>query len=158
MKSFTKVIAILTAFALLVVACGSGGPDLPATLAKVDTVGEKTSPLTLGVNSADSDGVWKAAGTPAGVADAIAIVEAPGERSDDAAGDVFLLYQSGTLWITPAEGEGSAVVYYADNDRAYNRHTSILILNSRWGSRVNSYRSSSSGNGFRGGGGSTGKN
>lgn len=153
-----RAMLVLVAFALLAAACGKG-PNLPATLEKVDVVGSKTSPVTVGVNGADSDGVWQATGTPPTVADAISAVEKPSERSDDASGDIFMLYKTGTLWITAsAEGEGSAVVYYADNDKAYNRHTSILILNSRWGTRVNSYRSSSSGNGFRGGGGSSGKN
>lgn len=150
---------ILVACALFAAACGSGGPDLRATIGKVDVITGASSPATLGVNSIDSDGVWAATGTPAVVADAISAAAKEDERSDDASGDVFLLYSSGTIWVTKSpDAADTAVVLYDDNDKAYNRHTGILILNNRWGTRVNNYRTSSAGNGFRGGGSSNGKN
>ena len=152
--------AWLLAGALTLAACGASGPDLTATMGQGDAVGEKATATDLGVDATNTDGIWRATGSPPEVADAIASVESPDERTDDAGGDVFMLYRSGTLWLTPAADGGSAVVFYGDNDRAYNRHNTVLIRNSRWGGRVNDYRSSSGGffgNGFRGGGSSSGK-
>lgn len=154
-----RLLAVLIACTLLAAACGSGGPDLRATINKVDIITGPSSPATLGVNSIDSDGVWAATGTTTAVADAISAAAKEDERSDDASGDIFLLYSSGTIWVTKSpDSTDTAVVLYDDNDKAYNRHTSILILNNRWGTRVNNYRTSSAGNGFRGGGSSNGKN
>ncbi len=152
------VLAMLASFSLIAAACG-GGPDLPATIDAAPAITTRATAAALGVDGTSSDLVWQGSGSPAQVADSIAGVEMPDERSDDVAGDVFLLYQSGTVWVTPAEGGGSAVLYYGDNDQAYSRHNTILIANSSWGTRVNNYRSSSSSssNGFRGGGSSTGK-
>jgi hypothetical protein len=103
--------------------------------------------------------VWRATGTPAQVADAIAGAAAPDERNDDAGGDVFLLYRSGTLWLTPSSDGNTAVAVYDDNNKAYNRHSPVLLTNSRWGTRVNDYSTSGGffGNGFRGGGSGSGK-
>lgn len=152
------IVALLTSFALVAAACG-GGPDLTKTIDAAAAVNNRSSAAALGVDGTSSDLVWQASGSPTQVADSIAGVEMPDERSDDAGGDVFLLYESGTVWVTPAEGGGSAVLLYSDNDRAYTRHNTILIANSRWGTRVNNYRTSgsSSSNGFRGGGSSSGK-
>ncbi len=150
-------VALITAFALIAAACGKG-PDLPKTVDAAPAIQNRSNAAALEVDGTSSDIQWAASGSPASVADSIASIEAPDERSDDAGGDVFLLYSSGTVWVTPAPGGGSAVLLYQDNDQAYNRHNGILILNSRWGSRVNNYRSSGgSSNGFRGGGSSSGK-
>ncbi len=153
---------LVTLFALVAASCGSG-PDLPATIAKVEGMTAiQASDVGISATDASGDavrGVWSSTGSPAAVANAIETVEKADERTDDAGGDVFLLYRSGTLWVKATDA-GSAVVYYADNDKAYNRHSVILLRSSRWGSRVNTYRTStgsSSSNGFRGGGSSSGK-
>lgn len=152
------VVALLASFALVAAACG-GGPNLTETIDAASAVTSRSNAAALGVDGTSSDLVWQASGSPTQVADSIAGVEMPDERSDDAGGDVFLLYESGTVWVTPAQGGGSAVLLYGDNDQAYSRHNTILIANSRWGTRVNNYRSSgsSSSNGFRGGSSSSGK-
>ncbi len=152
--------AVVVAFCLLLASCGSSGPDLAAV---VNASSRTTGPSTATEAGIDGgvgvDSVWMADGTPTQVADSFAGNTPPDERTDDANGDVFLLYGSGTLWVTAAAA-GTAVVLYNDNDRAYTRHNGILIRNSSWGTRVNNYRSSggsSSSNGFRGGGSSSGK-
>lgn len=157
----TRRFAIIALMFLPLVAasCGAGGPDLRATLDAVELITERSSANTLGVSGAGADGVWAASGEPAAVADAIAASEAPDERAEDA-GAIYMLYRSGTVWVSPAVDGGSAVVLYDDNDDAYNRHSGVLIASRGWGTRVNDYRSSSSsgsGNGFRGGSSSSGK-
>lgn len=152
--------AIVVSFCLFLAACGSGGPDLASVINGSSRVTGTSTTTALGIDGGvGADATWSATGTPAQVADSFAGVEPPDERTDDASGDVFLLYGSGTIWVTPIE-TGSAVVLYGDNDQAYSRHNGILIRNSSWGTRVNNYRSSggsSSSNGFRGGGSSSGK-
>ncbi len=159
-----RMVAIVAAVTLVASGCGSG-PDLAAAVGNVDGM-TATQATDVGVTPADVagddiEGAWTTSDGPAAAADAIEAAQKADERTDDAGGDVFLLYKSGTLWVKPVE-TGSAVIYYADNDKAYNRHSVILLRSSRWGSRVNTYRSSSSsssgsGNGFRGGGSSSGK-
>lgn len=154
-----RLLVLLVVSALGLAACGSSGPDLEAAMGDVGVVGDATTNTALGLDGV-SDRAWPATGTPTEVADAIAAVEKPDERTDDTAGDVFLLYKSGTLWVTDVADGDSGVVYYADNDTAYNRHSAILIRNTRWGSQINTYRSSSSsgiGGFFRGGGSGSGK-
>lgn len=153
--------AVLVAFCLLLAACGSGGPNLTEVVGASSRVTGPSSTTDAGIDGGVGvDAVWLADGTPAQVADSFAGNTPPDERTDDAGGDVFLLYGSGTLWMTAAAA-GTAVVLYNDNDRAYTRHNGILLRNSSWGTRVNNYRSSgggsSSSNGFRGGGSSSGK-
>lgn len=153
--------AVVIACSMLLAACGSSGPNLTEV---VNASSRVTGTSTTGAAGIDGgvgvDQVWTADGTPSQVADSFAGNAPPDERTDDAGGDVFLLYGSGTLWVTAATA-GTAVVLYEDNDRAYTRHNGILIRNSNWGTRVNNYRSSggssSSSNGFRGGGSSSGK-
>ena len=132
-----------------------------ATVNATESVQGTATAADLGIDTKGADQSWRATGTPASVADAIAAKEVPDERTDDANGDVYLLYPSGTLWLTALAAEGAAIGYYGDNDRAYNNHSGVLIRNSSWGSRVNTYRSSggssSNDNGFRGGGSSSGK-
>ena len=155
------LLGVVVLSATTLAACGSSGPDLAATLAAVDQVDGPSTAAELGIEGSDTTTVWRATGTPTEVADAIATAEPPDERSDDAGGDVFLLYRSGTLWLTPSSDGNTAVAFYDDNDKAYNRHSPVLLTNSRWGTRVNDYRSSGggffSGNGFRGGGSGSGK-
>ena len=159
-KTTTRpVFALLVACCVLLAACGTSGPDLIEVVDAAPSVSARSNAVAMGVPPADADMVWSAPGAPAAVADDIATVEPPDERTDDAEGDVFLLYPSGTVWLTPGT-DGTAVVLYNDNDKAYSRHGVILIRNSGWGTRVNNYRSSGSGgssNGFRGGGSSSGK-
>ena len=150
------IVALIAGFALIAAACG-GGPDLPMTVDAAPAIQNRATAASLEVDGTNSDVQWAAEGTPTTVADSIASVELPDERSDDESGDVFLLYQSGTVWVTPSPSGGSAVLLYSDNDQAYSRHNGVLIRNSGWGTRVNNYRSSGSSNGFRGGGSSTGK-
>lgn len=152
--------SVMVAFCLVLAACGSSGPDLAGV---VNASSRTTGPSTATAAGVDGgvgvDSVWLADGTPTQVADSFAGQQPPDERTDDASGDVFLLYGSGTLWITVATA-GTAVLLYGDNDRAYTRHNTMLIRNAGWGTRVNNYRSSggsSSSNGFRGGGSSSGK-
>ncbi len=157
-----RLLLVLLALALIAASCGSGGPDLRATVNSVEAIGSTSNATALGIDGSGVDAAWSAEGEPKAVADAIAAAEAPDERTDDADGDdVFLLYKSGTVWVSNAESGGSAVLLYDDNDRAYNRHSVILLRNRSWGTRVNNYRtsrsSSGSGNGFRGGGSSGGK-
>lgn len=157
--SHRGVTAIVVTFCMLLAACGAGGPDLAAVVNGSSLVTGISTTSALGIDGGvGADSTWSATGTPAQVADSFAGVEPPDERTDDAGGDVFLLYGSGTIWVSAIE-TGSAVVLYTDNDQAYSRHNGILILNSGWGTRVNNYRSSSnsSSNGFRGGGSSSGK-
>lgn len=152
-------VVLITVFGLLAAACGSGGPNLTEVVESSSRVGDRTSAATAGIDGGVGvDAVWTAEGTPTQVADSMAGNTPPDERTDDANGDVFMLYSSGTLWMTAAAA-GTAVVLYNDNDQAYSRHNGILIRNNRWGTRVNDYRSSnsSSNNGFRGGGSSSGK-
>lgn len=164
--SARRRLALVVAAMLFLAGCGSSGPDLAATVGAIPGA-ESVTPSDIGVNATDASGdavsgSWRINGAPATVADAIEAKEKPDERTDDAGGDVFLLYKSGTLWLSPNE-TGSNVVLYADNDKAYNRHSGVLIASNRWGSRINTYRSSgsssssNSGNGFRGGGSSSGK-
>jgi uncharacterized membrane protein YgcG len=150
----------LALVALTIAGCGASGPDLVSTLRAVDAVRDQATADELGVQGADASTLWRATGSPSEVADAIAGAEPPDERSDDVGGDVYLLYRSGTLWLTPSDDGDTAVVVYDDNNRAYDHHSRVLVTNSRWGSRINSYSSSggrSSGNGFRGGGSGSGK-
>lgn len=163
-KKTNKLVALLAVLALFAASCGSSGPDLAAVVG--DIPGATTvSPSDVGIPASDASGdrvtdTWKINGSPAAVADVISAEAKPDERTDDAGGDVFLLYSSGTLWLSQGE-QGTNVALYADNDKAYSRHGGVLIASSRWGTRVNNYRTSSnssnSGNGFRGGGSSSGK-
>ncbi|MEZ5225230.1 MAG: DUF4247 domain-containing protein [Acidimicrobiales bacterium] len=165
MTALRRPFGIVIVFLLFAASCGSKGPDLATTVKDIPGA-ESVSPSDIGVSATDASGdkvtgTWRINGEPATVADAIAAKEKPDERTDDAGGDVFLLYKSGTLWLSPNE-TGSNVVLYADNDKAYNRHSGVLLASNRWGSRINTYRSSgssssNSGNGFRGGGSSSGK-
>lgn len=159
-SSNRSIAAVVIAFCMLLAACGAGGPDLAAVVNGSSRVTGTSTPAALGIDGGvGADSTWLADGTPAQVADSLAGAEAPDERTDDASGDVFLLYGSGTLWMS-AVATGTAVVLYGDNDQAYSRHNGMLIRNSSWGTRVNNYRSSggsSSSNGFRGGGSSSGK-
>lgn len=144
---------------LVLAACGGGakGPDLTATVGMVGNT-EPSSLAATGLTGEGIDAVWRSAGSPIETADAIAAIERPDERADDTAGSVFLLYRSGTLWVSPTE-TGSAVALYKDNDQAYNRHGTFLFLSRGWGSRLGSYSGGGAGsnNGFRGGGSSSGK-
>lgn len=152
-------LALLVLMVFVLSACGKG-PDLRTAVSTADVGASSSLPTLTGVDHASSDAIWTVEGTKDKVADAIVVKEKPDERVDHANGEVFLLYKSGTLWVTTVEGSSqTAVVLYEDNDKAYNRHNVILIGSRGWGSRVNSYRSSGSGssNGFRGGGSSSGK-
>lgn len=165
MATMNKMIAMLAALVVFAASCGSSGPDLAATVNEIPGAAS-VSPDDIGIATTDASGdrvtnTWKINGSPAAIADAISAKQKPDERTDDAGGDVFLLYSAGTLWLSAGE-RGTNVALYADNDKAYSRHGGVLIASSRWGSRVNNYRtsgssSSSSGNGFRGGGSSSGK-
>lgn len=151
--------AFLVMMMLVLSACGKG-PDLRAAVSKADIGASSPLPTLTGIDQTNSDAIWTVDGTKNKVADAIVVKEKPDERVDHANGEVFLLYKSGTLWVTTVDGSSqTAVVLYEDNDKAYKRHNVILIGSRGWGSRVNSYRSSGSGssNGFRGGGSSSGK-
>lgn len=158
-------LALFSALLLLAASCGSKGPDMVAVIDGMALIENQVPPSELGVaDQVATDqigGTWKAEASPTEAADAIAAAETPDDRTDDAGGDIYLLYKSGTVWIQPLETGGSGVVYYEDNDKAYSRHSGVLIASRTWGNRVNSYRSnsssSSSSNGFRGGGGSSGK-
>lgn len=159
-----RLIALLSVFVLFAASCGSSGPDLAAIVGGIPGA-TTVSPSDVGIPAADASGdrvtnTWKINGSPAAVADVISKEAKPDERTDDAGGDVFLLYSSGTVWLSQGE-QGTNAALYADNDKAYSRHGGVLIASSRWGTRVNNYRTSSnssnSGNGFRGGGSSSGK-
>lgn len=156
---FRRIAIVALVAALVLSACGGGskGPDLSATVDKVGNT-EPSSLAQTGLTGEGIDAVWRSAGSPVETADAIAAIERPDERADDAAGSIFLLYRSGTLWVSPTE-TGSAVALYKDNDQAYNRHGTFLFLSRGWGSRLGTYSGggSGSGNGFRGGGSSSGK-
>lgn len=166
MRDRTRRLVALAAITLLaatsLAACGSDGPKGPDLIAVVDQVGNTTTATQeeLGLVDPGIDQTWRSAGATAETADAIAAIARPDERADDPSGNVFLLYPSGTLWVSPI-ATGSAVALYRDNERAYNRHGGFLFLNNGWGSRMGSYRTSGGGsvggNGFRGGGSSSGK-
>lgn len=139
----------------------SKGPDLVKELDEVPALTKATTPPE-GLDLEGADATYLSTGSEAEVADVISAKLRPDERSDSADGDTFLLYPQGTVWLTPA-GDQTAVVVYKDNDRAYRRHSGVLLASAGWGNRMRNYDSgggsnnSSTGNGFRGGGSGSGK-
>lgn len=139
----------------------SKGPDLTEQMDALPSLTKATTPPE-GLDLEGADGTYVSAGTEAEVANVISAGLRPDERSDSANGDTFLLYPQGTVWITPS-GDQTAVVVYEDNDRAYRRHSGVLLASAGWGNRMRNYDSgggsngSSTGNGFRGGGSGSGK-
>ena len=104
--------ALLVAITLFAASCGGpSGPDLVATVNATESVQGTATAADLGIDTKGADQSWRATGTPASVADAIAAKEVPDERTDDADGDVFLLYKSGTLWVRhwPTRARASAI-------------------------------------------------
>lgn len=164
-----RTLLTVGAASLVLAACGGSrqrGPNLTKALDGLDTVGARSTQDELklvtesGDNSLSDSSVrlWKLTGTPSAAATSL---EAK-HRSDnrvESNNDVFLLYPSGTVWFT--DQSGGAVVLFADNDRAYRSHSGILVANRGWGNTINRYQTSRSssggGNGFRGGGGRSGK-
>ena len=71
-----------------------------------------------------ADGFWESTGSTAEVADVIAAKARPDERASGGT-DQYLLYPSGTVWVSELNGK-SEVVLYKDNDRAYRRHSGVL--------------------------------
>lgn len=159
-----RTTALLLAVAMLatLAACSSKtkGPDLAADLDAIPSLTKAATPPE-GLDLQGADGTWLSAGSGAEVADVISAQVRPDERNDSAQGDTFLLYRSGTLWLTQS-GDQTAVILYKDNDAAYRRHSGVLLLGTGWGSRMRSYdsgggSSGSGGNSFRGGGSGSGK-
>jgi len=159
-----SALAVVTVLVLLAATgCSkSGGPDLAKKLGEIPSLTKlSTPPAGLDVNG--SDGIWESAGSSVETADVIAAKVRPDERSSGGT-DQFLLYPSGTLWVSELNGK-SEVVFYKDNDKAYRRHSGVLLASAGWGNRMSGYSrgggsnngGSDTGNGFRGGGSGSGK-
>lgn len=155
-------VAVLAAVGLA--ACSSKkGPDLSAALGGLPSL-TRSAGAPTGVDGTDGDGFWTSGGSVAETADVISAKSRPDERTTGTNGDQFLLYPSGTVWVTESGGK-AAVVLYKDNQRAYRRHTGALVGAAAWSNRMNGYGGgggsnnggSGTGNGFRGGGSGSGK-
>lgn len=146
-----------------VAACSKkSGPDLAKDLNTLPTL-TKLSVPPPGLDASGADGIWESDGSTIEVADLIAAKARPDERSTSGR-DQLMLYRSGTVWVSELNGK-SEVVLYKDNDKAYRRHSALLLANSAWGRRMDDYREGGgsnngffgSGNGFRSGGSGSGK-
>jgi hypothetical protein len=162
-------LAVLAAVVVLVAVAGAGcstkasGPDLANELNGLPSL-TRLAAAPEGLDTTGADGFWESTGSTQEVADVIAAKARPDERSSGGT-DQFLLYPSGTVWISELNGK-SEVVLYKDNDRAYRRHSGVLLASAGWRNRMGGYDggggssnngSSDTGNGFRGGGSGSGK-
>lgn len=162
-RARTTLLLLFAAVVVLLPACSSSkGPDLAKQIDDLPALSRTTTPPE-GVTADGADATWLSKGTEQEVAELISAKQRPDETSTSVEGGTFLLYRSGTVWLTPA-GDQTAVVLYKDNERAYRSHSGVLLLHSGWGGRMRSYdsggssgSSGSSGNGFRGGGSGSGK-
>lgn len=162
------MVAALAGAALLAVTLGgcsskAKGPDLAAVMNGLPSVKKSEGP-PAGVDGSGGAGFWTSGGSVIETADVISAKARPDERTSDVGGAQFLLYPSGTIWVSEAGGK-AVVVLYKDNKRAYSRHSGVLAGSAAWGSRMNGYGGgggsnnggSGTGNGFRGGGSGSGK-
>jgi hypothetical protein len=156
------VLAVLVGLTATACSTKTSGPDLAKELDGLPSLTKLAAPPE-GLDVSGSDGVWESTGSTQEVADVIAAKARPDERSAGGT-DQFLLYPGGTVWVSELNGK-SEVVLYEDNDRAYRRHSGVLLASAAWGNRMGGYGgggssnngSSDTGNGFRGGGSGSGK-
>lgn len=158
------LVAVISLLAVLS-ACStkSQGIDIAKEIDKQPSLSRATEPVA-GIDAAEADATWTSAGTNAEVVGVLSAMARPDEVTTTTDGNSFLLYRSGTLWVTET-GNTTAVVLYRNNDTAYRRHSGALIGYAAWSSRMSGYRSggsssrsgNSGGNSFRGGGSGSGK-
>ncbi len=155
-------VAVLVGLALTGCSAKAKGPDLAKAINTMPTLTKLSAPPP-GLDSSGADGIWESTGSVTEVTDLISAKVRPDERTASGTGS-FLLYPSGTVWVSELNGK-SEVVLYKDNDRAYRRHSGVLLASTGWGNRMSGYSggggsdngSSGTGNGFRGGGSGSGK-
>ncbi|MBK6855134.1 MAG: DUF4247 domain-containing protein [Microthrixaceae bacterium] len=163
-RTLAAVVVLAVTLGLVGAACSKSGkgPDLAKELNGLPSLTKLTT-APAGLDVSGADGFWESTGSTAEVADVIAAKARPDERASGGT-DQYLLYPSGTVWVSELNGK-SEVVLYKDNDRAYRRHSGVLLASTGWGTRMGGYSGgggsnnggSDTGNGFRGGGSGSGK-